>query len=192
MIDNEIIRAYRKNPHGLTDSEGARLWQTLQEIARLVIGRHFWYLTTDQKEDGLSEAICGTLEGLKQPWVDLDKNSPVNYVFTRMRNCLTNYYRSQLRLDTVDIPGDLFDFCEDRMSVVEDDAAIRVSIKNEYLAIAQRLAFFSCICPEVDTFFEDGIPELGRSDVMSPSCAAFVLASHRSLLQTSYLPQESV
>lgn len=192
MISNEIIKKYRDSGFSVAGDDELTLWQTLQELARLVVNRHFWYLTPDQKEDGLSEAVCGALEGLRQSWVDLEHNSPVNYVYTRMRNCLTNYFRNQLRFDTVEVPGDLFDLCEDPTATHADETAMRVAVTHEYQALVERLAFFSCGGPDAGTYFENGMPVVEQGGVMSPASAAFVVASHRGMLATDYLPEESV
>lgn len=188
MIDNEVVRRYSRG-EALPD-DGTRLWQSLQEVARLVIGRHFWYLTPDQKEEGMSEAVCGALEGLKQPWVDLDHNSPLNYVYTRMRNCLTNFFRAQFRVDVVDVPSEIFDRCEDVVPGPSDAWAVQLMVEDEYKELEDRLKFFGQECTTVDTFFDTGVPELKHDDVMSVGCAAFVVAMHKALLDTSYLPKE--
>lgn len=74
---------------------------TLEDIANLVIKRYYNYLSEDNREEAKSEAKFGVLEVIRRSYVDLEHNDPVNFVFSRMRNVLTNFFRKSLFRETI-------------------------------------------------------------------------------------------
>lgn len=98
MIDANSIKKYASGQY--TEQDEYDFCDTLNDIAKLVIKRYYYYLSEDNKLEALSVAICGVLEVIRKDYVDLEHNDPVSFVFSRMRNVLTNFFRKNLFRET--------------------------------------------------------------------------------------------
>lgn len=138
MINAESIRKYAART--ADEKETALFCSTLEDVANLVIKRYYNYLSEDNREEAKSEAKSGVLEVIRKPYVDLVNNDPVNFVFSRMRNVLTNFFRKSLFRETI-TDQEIFEETEVYIYNDHRSAEIEEVFTNEFLRLRKNMGY---------------------------------------------------
>jgi hypothetical protein len=120
----------------LCSEDETLFYQSLKSIANLVIIRYFFYLVPTEKEDAQGVGVLAALEKLPKPYVNFEKYDPMHFVFTVMRNAITNHFRTYRNREIVVDPNIFSDVCTSKMF---SDATFIEEVKSNYKMLCLRV-----------------------------------------------------
>lgn len=137
--------------------------EILYDFVNMVIYRHFSYVSAELKRDLTSEGICKVIQMLKAELFDPKISTLVNFLYTGVRNELTNFMHRMKREILVDDP---VMFCSEK-SMGSSSAKVVISFEKlkELLGkFAERVG--GCIFQVIDALKEIGIQITGICDIV--------------------------
>lgn len=150
----------------LTYEEERQFHSTLNDIAKLVLIRYYRFLCGFHQEEAVSRAICKAIESLRADYADCRQFNPVNFVFTSMRNAISNYvrgdYAKEMRYREWEVGHEFFystAAIQTARPAQEDirDVMLQEELKHSYHAVQrayQRIGITN-LPPKVDGLLEN-------------------------------------
>lgn len=159
----------------------------VRAIAQKALRRFAFDLSQEVMQDVESEVVCVFFDKVEEPYVDFERYSAFNFVFTIARNAVTNVRRKEPRETTL---AHMSEEAEDYVMATATEGAtldspttgaLVESMKRDYARSAARAAEFGLSVEAFDEMMMDGY----SYDDESFGAAALLVAALRTLVARS-------
>ena len=155
-LTTKYIRQFAKGELSPDDEE--RFYTSLCQIARLVRLRYFAYLTPTERQDAQGVAVLAAFEKIQEDYVDFDSHDPMHFVFTVMRNAMTNFFRKYKNREIITDP-EIFQVCCASRTFI--DASLWEEVRFNYQKLCDKVP---CVQRHDIVSFDEAMDRLSALD----------------------------
>ena len=188
-VSTEDLEAYVAGD----ESKEVAAIEVILNIAQMVRYKHFALAPTSEQDDLVSEAFVVSFIKIKEDFVDFEKHSAFNYIYTHSRNAMQNYLtkRKEYREKRM---GDLSETAETTLEAVSSNQIVPLSEVNltpspELIVAYNKIkVFYNALSPVPLSSIEDAILDgcdFDENKKLSPAGEALLVASFRSYMHIS-------